>query len=139
MQPTARLFPTSPSNFQKSSSTTSYTTLFATTTQVPTTITTKSTITSTTFAPTPKPTEQYIEKISTTTLSPTTKQHTLSPAIIPKGRSESFILKKLENSVHKKILLLDLQFQRKLLNFILSPSDKKKKLSQLDIKDFLQN
>ena len=34
---------------------------------------------------------------------------------------------------------MDLQFQRKLLNFILSPSDKKKELSQLDIKDFLQN
>ena len=141
LQPTALLFPTTSSIFQTYSNA-SATTLFGPTTLipiVPTTFATNPTKTHTTLAPTPKHTERYIEKLSTTTLSPTTTEQqissTLSPAIVPQGQSESFILKQVENSVRGKILLLDIQFQRKLLNFLLSPSGAE--LSKMEIEDFI--
>ena len=103
LQPTALLFPTTSSIFQTYSNA-SATTLFGPTTLipiVPTTFATNPTKTHTTLAPTPKRTERYIEKILTTTLSPTTTEQqissTLSPANIPQGQSESLILKTSQN------------------------------------------
>ena len=132
IKPTAKLFPTTVSTFQTSSTnlTTTATTSFGPTTLIPTT----------TF--TPKTTKRYTEQLSTTTtMSPTTTvqqmSSTLSPAIVPQGQSETLILKQVENSVRGKILFLDIQLQRKLLDFLVSPSGTK--LTQLEIEEFLHS
>ena len=74
-------------------------------------------------------------------MSPTTTiqqmSSTLSPAIVPQGQSESLILKQAENSVRGKILFLDIQLQRKLLDFLVSPTGTE--VTQLEIEEFLHS
>jgi hypothetical protein len=62
---------------------------------------------------------------------------TLSPAAIPEGQSERLILKNVENSVRGKILFLDLELQKKVLDFLLSPTETE--LTKQEIYQFLHS
>ena len=89
---------------------------------------------------------RYTEKRSTshTTASTVTQPaivsqqpSTLSPVIIPGGQNENLILKNVENSVRGKILFLDIKLQRKLLDFLMSPTGTK--LTKHEIDEFLHS